>query len=104
LDLQASLPDPENLGLDALLSIKEPVCLAELQEMAVGRHVAVMFFQTAGEAMVAIPIRHKVKELGTRGVHGRLQSATARIRNRTGWQSGQAIGVIRRRNCEVWMM
>src|SRR5581483_4094656 len=59
-------------------------------------HILVVLFNGAGEAVMSFSVGHKVVILRLGWMHGRLQRAAARVRDRSRRQSGVAVGVIGR--------
>src|ERR1700674_1836832 len=72
--------------------------------MAIGDNVAVVLFEAAGEAVVAVAIADKIKKLRALGVQSRFQRAFSRIADWPRWQSRKAIRVIGRVHGQVGVM
>src|ERR1700731_3506753 len=61
--------------------------LPQAECMAIGDHVAIVLFQAAGEAMVAVAIADKIKKLRALGMQSCFQRAFPRIADWPRWQS-----------------
>jgi hypothetical protein len=66
--------------------------------------IPIVFGKVAGEVVVAIPIAYEIQVITDGRVHGGLQSAFSRIRDRSGRQAGIPVGVVGRLRLQVLVM
>src|ERR1700674_1091575 len=72
--------------------------------MAIGGHIAIVLFEAAGEAVMAIAIADKIKEFRALGVQSGFERASPRIADWPRWQSRETIRVIGGVHRQVGMM
>lgn len=83
------------LGQPRRLSGTPPVLASMASHgFAVGQDILVMFFHGAGEAVMALRVRHEIVEIGFCWMHRGFQGTAAGIRDRAGRKSGVAIGIV----------
>src|SRR5258708_34563570 len=78
--------------------------LPEAERVPVSDNVSIVFFEAAGEAMVAVPVADKIKELRALGMQRCFQRALSRIADWSRRQSRETVSVIGGVHCQVAVM